>query len=175
MILTSPPYLTRIDYGVAYARELAVLGIDIWGESTIRLDLMGTTLTRVKKSQPAAMSTAARDLLVNVSAHSSKASHSYYSQQAHQYVADLGLGLGEISRVSRPGAFLTLVVQDSYYKDVHVRLADICIGEAELRGWKMIERIPFSVRRSLVSLNSAAQSYKKQAVVESVIRLQFDG
>ncbi|HET8641928.1 MAG TPA: DNA methyltransferase, partial [Pseudonocardiaceae bacterium] len=29
LVLTSPPYLTRIDYAVAYARELAILGVDI--------------------------------------------------------------------------------------------------------------------------------------------------
>lgn len=172
--LTSPPYLTRIDYGIAYARELAVLGIDVWGDTELRLALMGTTLTRPVQSTPGDLGVVAQSLLIDVAAHESKASHSYYSKQAGQYVHDLCAGFDEITRVSKPGATLTLVVQDSYYKDVHVRLADMCIDEAVLRGWKLEDVRPFAVRRSLVTLNSNARAYSKKMVAESVIRLRVE-
>ncbi|GAA4544358.1 DNA methyltransferase [Pseudonocardia xishanensis] len=170
--LTSPPYLTRIDYGVAYSRELAALGIDIWADS-IRKDLMGTTLTRAGRGSARKLGTLAKLLVTSISEHESKASSNYYSNQAQQYLSDLSLGLDEITRVSRESADLTLVVQDSYYKDVHVRLADICADELMARGWEVVEIKPFEVRRSLVDLNTNARAYVKGTVSESVLQLRL--
>jgi hypothetical protein len=171
-VLTSPPYLTRIDYAIAYARELAVLGVDVWN-GTLRHELMGTTLTRAKRASTPNLCTASTQLLEAIYQHESKASRNYYTNQATQYLEDLSGGFDEITRVSKPGAHLTLVVQDSYYKDVHVQLARICAGEAGQRGWEVQTVSPFEVKRSLVDLNRNAQAYIKGAVAESVLRLRL--
>ncbi|MEV4558283.1 hypothetical protein AB0K51_15010 [Kitasatospora sp. NPDC049285] len=175
VILTSPPYLTRIDYAVAYARELAVLGIDIARDRSLRSELMGTTLIRKDVGfSISSVGPTAQLLLSQVQGHKSKASSGYYLKQAQQYLSDLCSGLDEISRVSRPGASIHLVVQDSYYKDVPVPLADICIEEGTLRGWSLEACDRFPVRRSLTALNTSARAYKKSDVAESVISFRKD-
>ncbi|MEU2683635.1 hypothetical protein ABZ654_07100 [Streptomyces hygroscopicus] len=169
VVLTSPPYLTRIDYAVAYARELAILGYDINTDRGLRSALMGTTLIRKNVHFSASVGMVGESLLRKIAAHDSKASAGYYLKQAQQYLSDLCRGLDEISRVAKEKAIVHLVVQDSFYKDVHVPLADICIDEASMRGWSMTRSEQFSVRRSLVTLNTSARAYKKGDVAESVI------
>ncbi|WP_328982149.1 hypothetical protein [Streptomyces mirabilis] len=171
-VLTSPPYLTRIDYAVAYTRELALLGVDISRDRSLRAALMGTTLIRSGTASDLSLGSIADSLLADISGHSSKASSGYYRKQAIQYLADLTQGLSEITRVTKPGGFLHLVVQDSYYKDVHVRLANICVEESELRGWSLVNSEPYAVRRTLTSLNKAARNYKKSEVAETVVTLR---
>jgi hypothetical protein len=172
-ILTSPPYLTRIDYAVAYARELAVMGHDIARDRSLRAELMGTTLIRQPGSaRMPAVGQIAASMLRDISEHSSKASGGYYKKQACQYLSDLTAGLDEVARVAKDGALLYLVVQDSYYKDIPVRLADICVEECGLRGWKLVSASPYPVKRTLTSLNTSARKYKKSDVAETVIALR---
>jgi hypothetical protein len=174
VILTSPPYLTRIDYAVAYSRELAIIGIDISKDRVLRSSLMGTTLIRpdaMKSEQK--YGSRATELVERVAAHPSKASNGYYLKQARQYLDDLGKSLDELTRVSASGAVLILVVQDSYYKDVPVPLAEICIEEATARGWRS-EASPqhYEVKRTLTQLNTAARAYVKGQVAETVVTLR---
>ncbi|MFD7059894.1 hypothetical protein [Streptomyces sp. NPDC059906] len=172
-VLTSPPYLTRIDYAVAYARELAILGIDIDSDRSLRRALMGTTLTRPTQVETYDhLSEVSRDLLKKVAGHESKASSSYYLKQARQYLCDLARGLQEITRVSKPGAHMMLVVQDSYYKDIPVPLAEICIAESRLRGWELVGREAFPVKRTLTAVNTPARAYKKGEVAETVVKFR---
>jgi hypothetical protein len=173
-ILTSPPYLTRIDYAVAYSRELAIMGIDISKDRLLRSSLMGTTLIRpdaMKSEQK--YGSRATELVERVAAHPSKASNGYYLKQARQYLDDLGKSLDELTRVSASGAVLILVVQDSYYKDVPVPLAEICIEEATARGWRS-DASPqhYEVKRTLTQLNTAARAYVKGQVAETVVTLR---
>lgn len=172
-ILTSPPYLTRIDYAVAYSRELAVLGIDITRDRYLRANLMGTTLIRSRELREVAAGGAlAQSLMGRVSTHPSKASGGYYLKQIQQYIVDLTSSFGELSRVAKVGAQMILVVQDSYYKDIPIELAAICMEEAGLRGWKVVGTEPFEVTRLLTQMNKAARAYPKGNVSETVVYLQ---
>ncbi|WP_327680250.1 hypothetical protein [Streptomyces sp. NBC_00467] len=173
VVLTSPPYLTRIDYAVAYARELAILGIDISSDRKLRSGLMGTTLIRRGDSLDSrSLGSSGKSLLERIAQHDSKASSGYYLKQARQYLDDLTAGLDELSRVCKQEATVHLVVQDSFYKDVPVPLAEICIEESRARGWDLEFQEKFEVRRSLTSLNTAARAYKKGDVEESVITVR---
>lgn len=173
LILTSPPYLTRIDYAVAYARELAICGIDISSDRRLRAELMGTTL--IRPPVPAtSYGLLANDLLRQISTHESKASSGYYRKQTVQYLNDLTSSLGELDRVSSANAQAIMVVQDSYYKDVHVRLADICEDEMAARGWACKQR-RIKVNRILTSINTAARAYVKGDVHETVLTFTKGG
>ena len=170
LFLTSPPYLTRIDYAVAYARELAVCGVNIAADRRLRSELRGTTLIRPPLEPRADLGDIACHLVEQVSTHQSKAASGYYRKQVLQYLDDLTASLDEIDRVAKPGAQALVVVQDSYFKDVHVRLADICGEEMATRGW---DNKPTSkrVERILTSLNTAARAYAKGEVHETVLSL----
>jgi DNA modification methylase len=174
LVLTSPPYFTRIDYGVAYSRELAVLGIDIDADRSLRGRLMGTTLIRATDARLMSFdSPAAKSLVKEISLHESKASRGYYLKQACQYLGDLTRSFDEITRVCASGAIAIMVVQDSYYKDIPVLLANICEEEASLRGWQTLRKQPFQVRRTLTSLNRSAQAYTKGDVAETVLTMRL--
>lgn len=173
-VLTSPPYLTRIDYAASYARELAVLGIDILKNREMRSGLMGTTLIRPPATPAIRDGSIASRLLTAIQNHDSKASGGYYFKQANQYLGDLTMSLQEISRVCSVGATATFVVQDSYYKDIPIRLADICEEEASHQGWSTLLKQPYEVRRTLTSLNTAARAYPKGSVSETVLTVKLE-
>nr|BFE33166.1 hypothetical protein GCM10010200_054170 [Actinomadura rugatobispora] len=173
-ILSSPPYLTRIDYAVAYSRELAILGVDISKDRSLRSSLMGTTLIRRRRDviRQEGYGPKASQLVENISKHDSKASSGYYLKQAKQYLDDLTLSFDELTRVSKRHALMTLVVQDSYYKEVPIRLAEICVEEAERRGWSFIDWDQAEVTRLLTQVNTAARAYPKGKVAETVVTLR---
>jgi DNA modification methylase len=174
-ILTSPPYLTRIDYAVAYSRELAIMGVDVKRDRNLRSRLMGTTLIRNDTFDDGVKryGKTARQLVKQVAGHPSKASKGYYLKQVRQYLDDLVNSLDELARVSKRGATMMLVVQDSYYKDIPIPLARICTEEAQLRGWTT-DREPDTqeVKRHLTQMNTAARAYSKGSVYESVITMR---
>lgn len=171
-IIGSPPYLTRIDYGVAYSRELAVLGIDA-RRSRLRSALMGTTKIRAQAEQCGKdLPTQYSDILKSISDHESKDSAGYYLKQARQYFEDLLQSLDEVTRVTRPGGTASIVVQDSYYKDVHIPLGDLIATYLDSRGWdpERLERYP--VPRLLTTLNRAAMEYRKGRISEWVVTMK---
>lgn len=172
VILTSPPYLTRIDYAVSYSRELAVMGVNAFEDRRFRGGLMGTALIRKDSDKPRSWGSAATELVQQIASHSSKASSGYYKKQVTQYLNDLTRSFDEMSRVAADGAILMLVVQDSYYKDIPVLLAAICIDEARKRGWTLAWDDPERVKRSITQFNSGAQAYPKGDVSETIISLR---
>jgi hypothetical protein len=172
VILTSPPYLTRIDYAVSYSRELAVMGVNAFADRGFRGGLMGTALIRKDRDRSNPWGPVASQLVQQISGHSSKASSGYYKKQVTQYLDDLTRSFDEVSRVAADDATLMLVVQDSYYKDIPVRLAAICIDEALKRGWNLAWDDPERVRRSIIQCNSGAQAYPKGDVSETIISLR---
>lgn len=174
LILTSPPYFTRIDYAVAYMRELAVLNFDVRSLRDLRSKLMGTTLIRAEPEALPRFCSLSKELISAISSHNSKDSAGYYKKQAEQYLGDLVRTLDEVSRVSSKGAVMHLVVQDSYYKDIPVNLAEIYSEEAHERGWSLVASQKFDVVRSLTTMNTPARAYQKSKVDETVLTLRMD-
>ena len=169
VILTSPPYLTRIDYAVAYARELAVIGIDIRAKRGFRESLMGTTLTRQIAKEVPNLGPEAQQLLGAVARHDSHASASYYTKQFKQYLLDLTLALKQLTRVAKRDATMIMVVQDSYYKEIPVKLARIYAEQAGRLDWELIREKKFIVNRTLTTINKSAKEYDKGVVAETVL------
>jgi hypothetical protein len=134
---------------------------------------MGATIVRSQEARGVALGPAAADLLSQIASHASYASSVYYLKQARQYLHDLASGFDEITRVAKAGAVFCFVVQDSFYKDVPVALANIAIEEAEARGWRLEFHERFPVKRTLTTLNTLARKYAKGEVSESVVRVRL--
>ncbi|MGN6814968.1 MAG: hypothetical protein ACTHK3_02645 [Solirubrobacterales bacterium] len=173
VVVGSPPYCTRIDYGVATRPELAVLGA---GESDVKLlrnKMVGTPTMTEDRGTPERWGPAASAFLKGVAGHTSKASSGYYTNYFRQYYSGMWSSLGELRRVMRENAFAVLVVQDNYYKDLHNDTAEILGEMAVARGFESAERHDFPVIRNRASMNPRARRYRaKASAVESVLVLR---
>lgn len=173
LVLTSPPYCTRIDYGVATMPELAIVSGFIKDESDkIRRALMGTTtVPKISNNLPhLQFGSICADFLDAVKSHSSKASATYYYKNFVQYFAALSKSLFEISRVMKCGASFVCVVQDSFYKDLHCDLPGIIVELGQLYGLKFQQRHDFESKQNMININGRSKTYRKQSTAyESVL------
>lgn len=159
--LTSPPYCTRIDYVMATRPELAVLGYGRKQLRDLRDAMVGTPTMWTKNPDPAAAYGAtATETLSRIAAHRSKASAGYYTKYFSQYFDALARSVGEIRRVSKPGAPAVLVVQDSYYKEIHVDLAAIVTEMLADRGWLNVEAVHFPMAVTKAAIHPGARTYR---------------
>lgn len=92
VVLTSPPYCTRIDYVVSSSFELAALGVRSTDEGyrDLRRDTMGTPLARrgAPRGIPRDWPAPVRRILSEIRCHPSRDSRSYYYKTYWQYFAD---------------------------------------------------------------------------------------
>lgn len=172
-VVGSPPYCTRIDYGVATRPELAVLGA---GEPDIKLlrnRMVGTPTMTGEHGTPERWGPTATVFLAAVAGHASKASGGYYTNYFRQYYAGMWSSLGELRRVIRDGAPAVLVVQDNYYKNLHNDTAKILGEMAVALGFESAERHDFPVIRNRASMNPRTRQYRtKASAVESILVLR---
>lgn len=169
----SPPYCTRIDYGVATRPELAVLGAGDAQLKALRDDMVGTPTMTGAHGDRGLWGPTAASFLAGVAGHASKASSGYYTSYFLQYYAGMWDSISELRRVLKPGAPAVLVVQDNYYKDLHNDTAKILGEMARAHGFEQAKRHDFPVIRNRASMNPKTRQYRtKASAVESVLVLQ---
>ncbi|WP_422017141.1 hypothetical protein [Reyranella sp.] len=174
LIVTSPPYCTRLDYAVATATDLAVLGVGGEAYKQLRRTLLGTTtVPRTIDSPPDIWGKICRTLLEKVGAHQSKASKTYYTKSLYQYFQGLFQSIQEMQRVTKCGARCYVVVQDSYYKEIHVDLAGIVTEMALSSGFDFEAAWDFSHSQTYSGLNPHTQQYRSRRFpLETVVYLK---
>jgi hypothetical protein len=173
-VVSSPPYCTRIDYVMATLPELAVLGLRQKDIRALRDKMIGTpTVTGLDQSNYASsIGQSASSFLKRVGSHNSQASSTYYKKYYEQYFNGMAASLTEIRRVLRPGGQAVLVVQDSFYKDVHLDLAEIIGNMSANLGWQGSQRMDFDVPRTMASINKGSRRYRSTfRTVESALIL----
>lgn len=165
LVLSSPPYCTRIDYGIATLPELAIMSdLSTSSIEEVRRSLMGTTTVSkgIIEWEPSKLGGMCTKFLTDVREHSSKSSATYYYKNILKYFLDLSLSLAEISRVMKPEANFVCVVQDSFYKDVHCNLPSILTEIALISGMKLNQRHDFESKQNMVNLNAKSRRYRKK-------------
>lgn len=172
LAIGSPPYCTRIDYGVATRPELAVLGATEADIKELRNQMVGTPTMTGDWGEPNHWGPTSVKFLANVAAHSSKASGGYYTNYFRQYYAGMWASLGELRRTIKMGGVALLVVQDNYYKEIHNDTPGILSEMALARGFHSAGRQDFPVVRNRASMNPRSRQYRSNAAaVESVLIL----
>lgn len=160
MVLTSPPYCTRIDYAKATAVELAVLRYDDGKFDKLRRSLMGTsTVPSAEQAKDPSWGPTCNRFLSRIYRHTSKASKTYYFKNHLQYFSSLHASIREISRVLKPKGKCVIVVQDSYYKDIRNDVPKIVTEMAKARGLVLQRQEDFISGRSMVGMNKRAKEY----------------
>lgn len=177
-VISSPPYCTRIDYAIATSPELFLL--DLVSSSSfreLRERLLGTTVTHLQNifHPPTAWGSNCIHTISRIRLHPSKASSSYYIKNFLQYFASLHDSIEEINRVTARGASIALVVQDSYYKEVHVDLPTIVVEMAALVGWNLQSKRDHLIASTMAASNPGSRIYRKDfSATESVLIFRKD-
>lgn len=170
-IIASPPYCTRIDYVAATLPELTLLGYGDTDIRALREGMIGTPTVGGQQPCPqASWGETCLGFLERVKGHSSKASSTYYWKTLAQYFEGAHSSMREADRVLRHDGYCILVVQDSYYKEIHNNLAASYVEMAEHIGWSLLKQIDFETRRSMAGINSKSKKYRvSHSPVESVL------
>ncbi len=170
-VLTSPPYATRIDYVMEVLPELAVLGTDRGGIDRLRKGTTGTPVVRGRdRDAKLKFQSYGQTVLRAIKRHESHGSENYYWPWMTQYFESLRGGLSEISRVVMPGSPVCVVVQDSYYKEVHVDLQRIVIEMMGALGRNLRQRKDYVALNLIARINKRAKKHKrKRTAVESLL------
>jgi hypothetical protein len=100
------------------------------------------------------------DLLARIGGHPAKASAGYYLKYFTQYFDAMWRSLSEIFRVSRGTAPTVLVVQDSYYKEIHVDLGAILAEMMAAHGWGSVEQVRFPIPVTKAAIHPGTRAYR---------------
>jgi DNA modification methylase len=157
--VTSPPYATRIDYVRSVLPELAVLGIVDEQVADLRRSSTGTPVVSGRSEELCVQSPHALSLLDAVKSHHTKGSKRYYEPWLRRYLASFQKELCELARVTRNDGVVCIVVQDSYYKDIHIDLQQIVAESAEYAGMTVTDRTDFRVNTLRSRMNPRARLY----------------
>ncbi|WP_332302531.1 DNA methyltransferase [Rhizobium sp. GR12] len=172
LVLTSPPYCTRIDYTAATRVELAILGpfCSVNGSDLSR-DMVGSI--RVPQADievDEKWGETCCHFLRDVKDHPSKASSGYYLKTHLDYFNKMATSMRAIREALKEKGQAILVVQDSFYKELHNDLPTILSEMGSSFDLKLRRREDFNVRRSMSGLNPSSRNYsRKSGAVESVL------
>lgn len=171
-LLTSPPYLTRLDYVQATLPEFLLLKEFDAAPNMQRLrrSMLGSPLTSERPAHSLERLPAdIRGLLRQIESHSSKASASYYHRFFSTYFVDLQSSMRNITKVLRGGALGCMVVQSSNYKEIKVDLASAVISLGEEMGLRHHSTFEFDARRSMSLVNSRAHAEARKPKSEYAV------
>ncbi len=171
-VLTSPPYCTRIDYTAATRIELAVIApILNASPGELSRQMIGSTrVPIVAIDLNPRWGETCNKFLNSVRLHNSKASSGYYLKTHLDYFAKLSSSIACVTTAMKPGATAILVVQDSFYKDVHNDLPTIVSEMASFSGLKLLGSKEFRLARSMSGVNPYTRVYKRQpGAMEAVL------
>lgn len=162
LTITSPPYCTRIDYAVATRVELAILGFSNDNDfEELRKEMIGTTkIIKNSSEQPFYFSNTAQTFMSNVYNHASKASKTYYYKQFSQYFDGISMSISELNRVSKQNSKIIIVVQDSFYKDIHLDIAVVFEEIFDKYGWSATLKQSFEKKQTMVTINNKTKNYR---------------
>ncbi|MGO8016188.1 hypothetical protein AB9E19_14655 [Rhizobium leguminosarum] len=163
-VITSPPYLTRIDYAVSTLPEMMFFG-DMLHLETIRHATMGApVIKKIERAKREIWGKRCNDLLDSIANHGSKAAKSYYWKNIIQYFMDMEDSLSEIKRVMRNGASGIIVVQSSYFKEHEIALGEMYVEMCENMGFHAEIAFREKVKTHMAHVNTKSSAYVKNKV-----------
>lgn len=169
-IITSPPYCTRIDYAIATRIELSIIGYTEEMFENLRKEMIGTTKILKNTLKSDSIGEYARVFLKKVYYHPSKASKSYYYKQFLQYFEGIFNSFEELNRVLKDNGKATFVVQDSYYKDIHLDLSLVFNEIANNFSWDLLIHEKYKPKNNMAKINAKSSNYEKnQDLLEHVL------
>jgi len=139
-MITSPPYLSRLDYVMSFRLENSLLedlralpGINI---RNLRDRMIGT-VTITNKSEPDPMwGETCLEVLREIRHHPSKAASSYYYPTVMKYFKDMFKFFLKAKTLLRQGCSAVIVIQTSYFKEIEIPVGRIFAEMARKVGFR---------------------------------------
>jgi hypothetical protein len=152
--------------------ELTILGFDLNNNFDIlRRKLIGSsTVPKGLLNMDEKWGTTCNSFLNSVQKHESKASATYYYKNHVQYFKSIYDSINELTRISKIGGKCVIVVQDSYYKNIHNNLAQIFTEMFQNNGHSLLHRKDFLNGATMGLIHPESKKYKmSQKPIESVL------
>src|SRR5262249_44211934 len=121
-------------------------------ERDVRLKQIGTPLIR-SDNPVVVMPTTVQHILERIRDHDSCATKRYYYKAFLYYFTDMQESLQRLYKWLRPGGLLLMVVQDTFYKEIHVATPALLCDLAEAAGLRVVGRKDWTVRQYLSQLS----------------------
>lgn len=168
IVMTSPPYCTRVDYVISSSIELAVMGYSKDEIEELRNNMIGTPtignnpIGEINEIE----SITAQRVLRKIHSHSSKAAKTYYYKTYFQYFDSMQKSVYEIDRVLANDGIVMLVIQDSYFKDILVDVSK-CIREMFYNlGYRHVFSRSFKASNNMRYINTKSRQYNSNTSVD---------
>lgn len=176
LVITSPPYLNRLDYVVDHLPPLTLLqGFLNINIDLLRRQMIGTTKIIDKEGLvDSSWGRRCADVLSAIKHHKSKASETYYYWNYYHYFKDIYTVLAGLKRKCRKGALGLFVLQNSYYKEIDIPTSEIICEMASNIGFSGEVIRCENVRSHLGTLNpSQRKNVPNKQLTEKVIQFNF--
>lgn len=170
-VITSPPYLTRLDYVIKHLPNLQLLtgliDVDI---DALRKEMIGTPKVINKDKFQNKFGKTCQEVLDKIDNHESYASKSYYFWIYFQYFSSLQKSLSVISNICKKNCNGLIVIENSFYKDIDIDLGFITKEMLSTLGLKaeVIKAEPIKARLKYVNPKHKRNT-KEQSVSENVV------
>jgi DNA modification methylase len=169
LVLTSPPYCTRIDYAIYTVVELALLGYSGDEFDLLRRNMIGTPTISKDDFSTVPFGTECMHTLNQIKNHHSKSAKSYYYKTYLQYFASLRLSIQEICRVMKDNESCMVVVQDSWFKDIHVPITKIISEFFSDYFFDLYARKDNATENNMRYINTKSKCYNKDRNTETIL------
>lgn len=171
MIVTSPPYLTRLDYVRATLVELSILGYAELELESLRRKMTGSVMGGAEVDYLLEWGSEAKDALEHAKMAAivrSRGDGNYYAGTFSRYFSDLYESMKEMNRVLSPGGTVTIVVQGSRHRGKVIDLPQVVHQMGESLGWVPLRAVAWPTR-DLGRINSRSRVYGLQTVHETAV------
>lgn len=172
-IITSPPYLTRIDYAMSTKLEI-VTSKGEEGLRSIREASLGSPI--ILKEIPVVLKEwgeVCLSVLEKIENHNTKAAKSYYWKNIVQYFDQAFESIKRFEELLTPKAGALVVVQSSYFKDIYIPLSEIYCEMARSVGFKAEVVFERQVKTHLAHVNTKSRNYvEKKKYTEDVVYIR---
>lgn len=144
-IITSPPYLSRLDYLFSFRLENAFLeninALPNLNLKTLRDKMIGTVTVTDKSPPSLEWGNTCVDLLQRIENHPSKAAKSYYYPTIMRYFKDMFKFFTKARTLIASRGSIVLVVQSSYFKEIEIPVSSIFMEMAHNLGFSSVSVI----------------------------------
>ncbi len=174
VVVTSPPYLTRIDYIKNHLPEVVILNaFQDFEIRSLRDQMIGTPTIPKGERSTGSGSKKAEKIMKEIEGHESFGSANYYLPFYRNYFVTMEKFLRSLKGMIAADASGYIVVQESRYKELIVDLPAIVVEQLESIGATASVRSEFPVGSSYSNLNSKYRNSNSRKLVESVVSFKF--